>query len=75
LIGKVEGWALSTGGKAIGVLPYFLANREIAHAHLSDINYVENMNQRKRTVHVLSDASITLPGVFGCMEELFEKLS
>jgi uncharacterized protein (TIGR00730 family) len=75
LMGKVADGALSAGGKVIGVLPHFLANREIAHPHLSEIIYVENMNQRKQTVHDLSDASITLPGGFGSMEELFEKLS
>lgn len=75
LMGCLANGVLSQGGKVIGVLPRFLADREIAHPELTEIIYVGTMQERQRKIHELSDASITLPGGYGSMEEIFEKLS
>ncbi len=75
LMGAVADGALSKGGKVIGVLPNFLASREIAHPDLSELILVESMHERKLKMHELSDGILTLPGGFGTFEELFEMLT
>jgi uncharacterized protein (TIGR00730 family) len=72
LMGAVADGALREGGAVIGVLPYFLKGKEIAHANLTELIVVENMHERKMKMHELSDGIIALPGGFGTLEELFE---
>jgi len=66
---------LSRGGKAIGVIPAFLKDKEVAHAGLTELHVVENMHQRKQLMNDLCDAIIMLPGGFGTLEEFFEVLT
>lgn len=75
IMGAVADSVLAAGGRAIGVLPGFFTNREVAHEHLSQMIIVETMHERKMTMHDLSDGIIALPGGFGTMEELFEMLT
>jgi len=66
---------LSRGGKAIGVMPRFLMDKEVAHAGLTELHVVENMHQRKQLMNNLCEAIIMLPGGFGTLEEFFEVLT
>ena len=66
---------LSRGGKAIGVIPAFLKDKEVAHAGLTELHVVKNMHQRKQLMNDLCDAIIMLPGGFGTLEEFFEVLT
>lgn len=75
MMGAVADGALDNGGEVIGVLPDFLRNKEIAHQGLSELIVVKSMHERKIKMDELSDASITLPGGFGTMDELFEMLT
>lgn len=75
LMGVVADAALEAGGEVIGVLPYFLSGKEIAHTGLSELVLVETMHERKLQMAELSDAFISLPGGFGTMEEFFEVLT
>ncbi len=75
LMGAVANGALSENGEVIGVLPIFLAEKEIAHNQLSELILVETMHQRKQLMNDLSDGAITLPGGFGTLEECFELLT
>jgi uncharacterized protein (TIGR00730 family) len=75
LMGAVADGVLDGGGKAIGVLPRFMSNKEIAHLNLSELIMVDSMHERKLKMHELSDAVVTLPGGFGTFEELFEMLT
>ena len=75
LMGAIADAALEAGGEVIGVLPYFLSGREIAHTGLSELILVDSMHERKLRMAELSDASISLPGGFGTMEEFFEVLT
>jgi hypothetical protein len=75
LMGAVAEGVLSREGKAIGVLPNFLRQKEIAHPGLSELILVNTMHERKVKMHELSDGVIALPGGFGTMEELFEMLT
>lgn len=73
LMGVVADAVLEFGGEAIGVMPRALADKEIAHAHLSSLHIVADMHERKAKIAALSDAFITLPGGAGTMDEFFEQ--
>jgi len=72
LMGAVADAVLENGGKAIGVLPNFLAEKEIAHKGLSELIVVDSMHERKAKMADLADGFITLPGGAGTLEEFFE---
>lgn len=72
LMGAVADAALASGGEVIGVLPDFLAQKEIAHTGLSDLRIVNSMHERKALMAELSDGFVALPGGIGTLEELFE---
>ncbi|RFS24921.1 TIGR00730 family Rossman fold protein [Chitinophaga silvatica] len=75
LMGAVADGSLQANGKVIGVLPYFLQRKELAHDNLTELILVDTMHERKTKMNELSDAVIALPGGFGTMEELFEMLT
>ncbi|MDR6569650.1 LOG family protein [Chitinophaga ginsengisegetis] len=75
LMGAVANGALNAGGKAIGVLPHFLQQKELAHTGLTELILVDTMHERKTKMNELCDGVIALPGGFGTMEELFEMLT
>lgn len=75
LMGAVADGALQNGDEVIGVLPHFLAGKEIAHENLTRLELVDTMHQRKTRMHELADGIIALPGGFGTMEEFFEMLT
>ncbi len=75
LMGRTADSALSAGGRVVGVLPDFLAAREIAHAGLSELIVVRSMHERKAVMESRSDAFIALPGGLGTLEEIFEMLT
>ena len=72
LMGELADAVLDAGGRAIGVIPQQLVDREIAHGGLTELHVVENLHQRKALMAELADAFLTLPGGVGTMEELFE---
>jgi uncharacterized protein (TIGR00730 family) len=75
LMGAIADGALSKDGEVIGVLPYFLQEKEIAHTNLTSLVLVETMHERKTKMNDLSDGVIALPGGFGTLEEFFEMLT
>jgi uncharacterized protein (TIGR00730 family) len=72
LMGELADAALAAGGHVQGIIPEFLALKEIAHLELSELHVVRSMHARKAMMVQLSDAFIALPGGIGTMEELFE---
>ena len=72
LMGKVAGAALAAGGEVIGVMPTHLQKKEIVHAALTEIHFVESMHIRKAKMVELADAFIALPGGGGTLDEYFE---
>lgn len=75
LMGIIADSILESGGEAIGVLPHFLASKEIAHENLTELILVKSMHERKTKMDELSDGVIALPGGFGTLEEFFEMLT
>src|SRR5437764_7430127 len=62
LMGVLADAVLEAGGKAIGVIPQSLVDRELAHRSLSELRIVDSMHQRKAVMADLSDGFLALPG-------------
>jgi len=75
VMGLIADAVLSRGGKAIGIIPQFLMDKEVGHTGLTELHIVENMHQRKQMMNDLSEGIITLPGGWGTLEEFFEVLT
>lgn len=75
IMGIIADAVLSRGGKAIGVIPQFLMDKEVGHTGLTELHIVDNMHQRKQMMNDLCDGVIMLPGGFGTLEEFFEVLT
>ena len=75
LMGTVADATLAAGGEAIGVIPEFLVNKEIAHNRLTQLHLVDSMHERKTQMSVLADGFIALPGGYGTLEEFCELLT
>jgi uncharacterized protein (TIGR00730 family) len=73
LMGAVADSALSNGGKVVGIIPQFLADKEVEHLNLTEIHVVKSMHERKTLMEELSDGFIALPGGAGTLEEIFEQ--
>lgn len=74
LMGVVADAVLSEGGEAIGVIPRWLVDREVAHRALTKLHVVETMHQRKQMMADMADAFVALPGGYGTLDELCEVL-
>ncbi|MBD2078851.1 TIGR00730 family Rossman fold protein [Leptolyngbya sp. FACHB-17] len=75
LMGAVADAALAAGGEVFGIIPEFLASKELAHQGLTRLETVESMHDRKARMVELSDAFIALPGGYGTLEEFCEVLT
>jgi uncharacterized protein (TIGR00730 family) len=53
LMGAIADSVLAAGGKAIGVIPQALADKEVAHTRLSDLRVVGSMHERKSSWPIL----------------------
>ena len=75
LMGAVASGALDAGGEVIGVIPEALVSSEVANHDCTELIVVADMHQRKAAFTRLSDGFVTLPGVVGTMDELWEAIS
>jgi len=75
LMGEIAGSVMENGGKAIGVIPQFLAEKELVHQNLTEVRVVDSMHERKATMAELADAFIAMPGGYGTLEETVEVLT
>ena len=75
VMGLIADAVLARGGRAIGVIPQFLMDKEVGHTGLTELIITESMHQRKQKMADISDGIITMPGGFGTMEEFFEVLT
>ncbi len=75
LMGVLAQAVLDGGGEVTGVIPRFMEGRELAHASLSRLEWVDSMHARKARMAELADAFVALPGGWGTLDELFEILT
>ena len=75
LMGVMADTMMARGGRAIGVIPMSLKQKEVAHLGMTELHVVPDMHSRKLMMVNLSDAFIALPGGFGTMDEVFETLT
>lgn len=72
LMGAVANACLRGGGRAIGVIPKGLFEKEILHEGLTELHVTDSMHARKAKMAERADAFLTLPGGFGTLDELCE---
>jgi uncharacterized protein (TIGR00730 family) len=75
LMGVLADRVLSRGGSVVGVIPRFLADKELAHGRLTEMIVTETMHERKQEMSRRAEAFAVLPGGFGTLEEFFEILT
>jgi uncharacterized protein (TIGR00730 family) len=75
LMGVLADAVLSADGRAVGVIPQALVDKELAHGQLSELHIVDTMHQRKALMADRADAFVALPGGFGTCDEFFEILT
>jgi uncharacterized protein (TIGR00730 family) len=75
IMGVIADAVLERGGNVHGVMPKFLAAKEIAHTGLTELHVVASMHARKSMMAALSDGFIAMPGGFGTLEEIVEILT
>lgn len=72
IMGVIADRVLELGGRAHGVIPKLLEEKEIAHERLTELHVVSSMHERKSMMAELSDGFIAMPGGFGTLEEIVE---
>lgn len=72
LMGMIADATIDNGGRAFGVIPKALVDKEEAHNRLSEQFIVNTMHERKMMMATLSDGFIAMPGGFGTLEEFIE---
>lgn len=72
LMGVIADEVMRLGGRATGVIPQALVDKEVAHDGLTRLHVVRNMHERKAMMADLSDGFVAMPGGIGTLEELFE---
>jgi len=75
LMGEIAQSVIKNGGRAIGVIPQFLVEKELVYDELSEVHIVESMHERKAKMAEMADAFIAMPGGFGTLEETVEVLT
>lgn len=72
LMAAVSDGALDAGGRAIGVIPQFMADAGRNYDRLTETIVTDSMHSRKQTLADLSIGAVALPGGIGTLDELAE---
>lgn len=75
LMGVMADTIMENGGRAVGVIPTALKEKEVAHLGMSELIVTADMHSRKLKMVNLSDAFVAFPGGFGTLDEVFETLT
>jgi uncharacterized protein (TIGR00730 family) len=75
LMGIIADAVLDGGGHVTGIITETLADHEIAHHGLDQLQVVRTMHERKARMAELSDGVIMLPGGIGTYEEFTESVT
>ena len=72
LMGQVADAMISHGGEAVGVIPEFMLDYEIAHHQLTELHVVQTMHERKALMAERASAFVALPAGLGTFEEILQ---
>lgn len=72
VMGAVADGVLNKGGTAVGVIPTFLLDKELAHTGLTHLYTTDTMHTRKALMAQFASAFVVLAGGFGTLEEIME---
>lgn len=72
VMGAVADGVREQKGIAVGVIPEFLLQKEIAHANLTTLYTTDTMHTRKALMAGFACAFVVLSGGFGTLEEMME---
>ncbi len=72
LMGAVADAVLANNGSTFGIIPSFMAEKELAHPDAQTMIVVDSMHERKALMEEKADGFVALPGGFGTLDELFE---
>jgi len=72
LMGVLADACLEAGGSVTGVIPTFLARRELEHEGLTELIETATMHARKAIMAERAEAFVTLPGGLGTYDETIE---
>ena len=75
LMGILANAVVTHGGKATGIIPDFLTQRERPRRFGQELIVTRDMHERKSTMFDRADAFVALPGGIGTLEELVEQLT
>ena len=75
LMGMLSRTAMAGGTEVIGIIPQALLDRERADPHITRLEVVTTMHERKARMAELADAFVALPGGYGTLEEFCEVLT
>lgn len=75
LMGETAKGCVEAGGRAFGVIPRGLWEREVTSRALPDVVVVDTLHQRKTLMLTNADALAVLPGGIGTLDEAVEALS
>ncbi len=72
LMGEVARAAMGAGGKAVGVIPRHILEREVGSRDLTALILTDTMHERKKIMFANADAVVAMPGGAGTLDELIE---
>lgn len=75
LMGRIARSVLEHGGAVTGIIPQFLADREVMLKDADDLVVTADMHERKRMMFERSDAFVAMPGGIGTLEEVVEMMT
>ena len=75
LMGIVAKSVIQHGGHVTGIIPHFLATKEIMLENADELVVTQDMHERKRKMFDRADAFVALPGGVGTLEEVAEQLA
>ncbi len=75
LMGTLANACLANKGNVCGIMPHFLGRKEIVHHELSELIWVDSMDERKRLMISRANGFLVLPGGWGTLDEMYEVLT
>jgi uncharacterized protein (TIGR00730 family) len=74
-MGVLADAALAAGGEVMGVVPHFMAKKELVHPGLSGLQIVPSWRELNAVMANLAEAFIAVPGGCDTLAEFFEPLT